>query len=67
MIYTYNCTKPKESSNEDWPDCKRCFVAHCGYSKNLEPNPKWEEQEGICKYEHCIESMPLPPQVNRKD
>jgi hypothetical protein len=30
-----------------------------GYSPNFAPNEKWEEQGLICKYEHCIEHMPL--------
>jgi hypothetical protein len=32
-----------------------------GYSLNFDPNPDWMEQGRICKYEHCIENMPLPP------
>lgn len=30
-----------------------------GYSPNFAPNDKWEVQGLICKYEHCIEHMPL--------
>ncbi len=32
-----------------------------GYSPNFAPNESWEEQGLICKYEHCIEQMPLLP------
>src|SRR5262249_30022358 len=30
-----------------------------GYSIDFEPNEDWEDQGLICKYEHCIEHMPL--------
>ncbi len=55
----YECTRPKEVSQDEWDDCSICLVAKCGYSRCFEPNPKWEEQEGVCVYEHCIENMPI--------
>lgn len=36
-----------------------CWVANCGYSKLLKPNPHWKEQHGICRWEHCIEWQPI--------
>ena len=30
-----------------------------GYSLNLAPNEKWEAQGLACRFEHCIERMPL--------
>ncbi len=30
-----------------------------GYSLNLSPNDNWQEQGLTCRYEHCIERMPL--------
>jgi hypothetical protein len=30
-----------------------------GYSPNFSPNEDWEAQGLVCKYEHCIEHMPL--------
>ncbi len=30
-----------------------------GYSLNLAPNEHWEEQGLACRFEHCIERMPL--------
>ncbi len=30
-----------------------------GYPKDIRPNPKWREQGFICRFEHCIELMPL--------
>jgi len=30
-----------------------------GYSLNLKPNEHWKEQGLICRFEHCIERMPL--------
>lgn len=56
--YIYACTRPEHVSYKDHPDCTRCKVARCGYSLCFESNEKWEEQGGICRYEHCIENMP---------
>ena len=30
-----------------------------GFSLNLAPNEKWQEEELACAFEHCIERMPL--------
>lgn len=59
--FIYSCTRPRKVKPRDWPDCGRCKVATCGYSRCFEYNEKWAEQGGICPYEHCIENMPLPP------
>jgi len=55
----FECNRPENVSPEDWPDCRICLYAKCGYSKCFEPNPRWKEQNGICKHEHCIENMPF--------
>lgn len=59
------CTKgPGLRSN--CPDAGNCWVAHCGYSRLLKPNPYWKEQKGICRYEHCIENRPVSsPRTSR--
>lgn len=56
--YIYKCTCPSQIFTKDWPDCGRCMVVECGFSRCLEPNEKYTEQGGICEYEHCISSMP---------
>jgi|GEM_PF-3589793 len=55
----FKCTRPENVDPDLWADCEKCLCAGCGYSRCFEPNPKWEEQNGICMYEHCIENMPL--------
>lgn len=40
-------------------DADNCWVARCGYSRLLDPNPYWRDQNGICRYQHCIETMPI--------
>ena len=57
--YIYECTNPDKTMQTYWKDCNICKWAKCGYSKCRAPNEKWKEQGGACKYEHCIESMPL--------
>lgn len=66
MKRIYSCTRPYNVNNSEWADCDICFVAFCGYSRCFEPNPKWEEQGGICKFEHCIENMELTEETTEK-
>lgn len=56
--YIYECTRPDEVSPRDHSDCKRCKFALCGYSLCFEFNEMWDEQGGLCGWEHCIENMP---------
>lgn len=58
----YECTRPKEVSQDEWDDCSICLFARCGYSRCFELNPKWKEQKGVCIFEHCIENMPITPE-----
>ena len=30
-----------------------------GYSRDMRPNPAWKKLKLVCKYEHCVENMPL--------
>lgn len=53
------CTRPSDVPYADWPDCARCVVPHCGYSRYRLPNPYWPDSGGICRFEHCIETMPI--------
>jgi hypothetical protein len=39
---------------------------HIGYILKFEPNYAWEMQNVSCKWEHCIEYMPLPP-ISKSD
>ena len=60
------CTRPDDTEHRRWPDCDRCWVAGCGYSRYTEPNPHWSDQpHAICKFEHCIENQPI--RLNRDD
>lgn len=38
--------------------CASCLNSGCGFSLNLESNPDWRVQDGICQYAHCVETMP---------
>lgn len=61
------CTRPKDTPHRSWPDCDRCWVANCGYSRLKKANPHWRTQKhAICRYEHCIENMPLGPDRTAK-
>jgi hypothetical protein len=66
MERIYQCTRPKHVDVKEWKDCHICLVASCGYSRCFDPNPIWEKQGGICKFEHCIENMELTIETTEK-
>jgi|GEM_PF-1337644 len=56
-----------------WQECLIMYICisrnlsyHLGYVLNLKPNHAWGMQNLCCKYEHCIEYMPLPP-ISKSD
>ena len=37
----------------------KTLEARSGYHSEFKPNKNWKKQKCICKWEHCIELMPL--------